>query len=189
MQTISAILWRKLDSPGHDACRLEQSDSAWQLDGCAVFLESSGRTAQLHYRVRCDKAWRTQWGTVKGWLGGRTVDACFTRDARGKWKRDDDIFPNLERCIDLDLGFTPATNLIALRRMNLAIGESAEAPAAWLDLSADHLDELSQRYRRTSDSCYAYDAPRFGYAASLEVAPIGFVLHYPGLWQVESISR
>src|SRR5207244_2474062 len=36
---VAAILWRRLDTPGHDACRLERSDAGWELDGTAVFRE------------------------------------------------------------------------------------------------------------------------------------------------------
>jgi hypothetical protein len=31
-----------------------------------------------------------------------------------------------------------------------------------------------------------YEAPRFGYAASLDVAASGFVRRYPGLWEMEA---
>ncbi|MBS0430532.1 MAG: hypothetical protein JSR41_24870, partial [Proteobacteria bacterium] len=51
MQTVATILWRRQDGPGHDACRLERNDVAWQLDGAAAFRHESGRIAQLHYRL------------------------------------------------------------------------------------------------------------------------------------------
>jgi hypothetical protein len=46
----------------------------------------------------------------------------------------------------MDLGFTPATNLLQLRRPALEPGQAAAAPAAWLDVSAGTLEELTQRY-------------------------------------------
>jgi uncharacterized protein len=38
-------------------------------------------------------------------------------------------------CVDVDLGFTPATNLIVLRGLSLKIGQRAQAPAAYLSFS------------------------------------------------------
>jgi len=35
---VSSVLWRRLDTPGHDVCRLEKSDAGWKLEGVAVFL-------------------------------------------------------------------------------------------------------------------------------------------------------
>jgi len=187
MQTVASILWRRLDVPGHDACRLERNASAWQLDGAAVFRLEDGRNGQLHYRVRCDLHWHTQWGTVRGWLGDSAVDLSIARDARGHWKLNDEAVPDLSHCVDLDLGFTPATNLLQLRRLNLAKGEGADAPAAWVDLDGGGvLSELMQRYERRSDSDYWYAAPRFDYEGMLEVTPDGFIRRYPTMWEAEA---
>jgi hypothetical protein len=65
-------------------------------------------------------------------------------------------------------------------------GRAADVPVAWLDVSAGSLEALSQRYERRAEVTYWYEAPRFGYAALLEVTPAGFVKRYPGLWQAES---
>lgn len=91
----------------------------------------------------------------------------------------------LDHLVDLDLGFTPATNLPQLRRVPLAAGEAAEVPVAWLDMPAGRLGLLPQRYERRSESVYWYEAPTVGYAALLEVDPSGFIRRYPGLWEAE----
>ena len=186
MQTVATVLWRRLDGPGHDACRLEANDSAWMIDGAAVFQDRAGQVAQLHYRVRCDRHWHTQWGTVRGWLGPRAVDLSIVREPRG-WVLNDVPAPELGHCLDLDLGFTPATNLLAIRRLQLELGQRADAPAAWLDLPTQALGELAQRYERLDDSSYSYEAPRFDVAQQLRVSPEGMVLDYPGLWQAEGV--
>lgn len=185
MQTIASILWRRLGTAGHDVCRLDRSGENWQLDGGAAFRYEDGRLAQLHYRVRCDKAWHTQWGTVRGWIGGEAVDLSIVRDAHGGWKLNDAPVAELGHCVDLDLGFTPATNLLQLRRLHLAPGEAADAPAAWLDLESGSLSELQQRYERRGEADYWYAAPRFDYAAMLEVTADGFVRRYPTLWEAD----
>jgi hypothetical protein len=182
MHTVASILWRRLDTPGHDACRLERSDTAWQLDGAAVFRQDDGRIAQLHYRLRCDTHWHTQWGTVRGWLGSESIDLSVTRTARGAWMLNDRPLPDLAHCLDLDLGFSPASNLIAWRRLALQPGEAADAPAAWLDVNEGSLTALAQRYaQRSALKCW-YESPRFGYAALFDLTPDGFVAHYPDLW-------
>ena len=58
-------------------------------------------------------------------------------------------------------------------------------PVAWLDVTSGQLEVLRQRYERRSQWTYWYEAPRFGYAALLEVTPAGFVRRYPGLWEAE----
>jgi hypothetical protein len=182
--TIASILWRRLDTPGHDACRLDQGDTGWTLDGAAVFSEN-GVPSRLIYQVSCDLAWRTEHGEVRGWLGGQPVEFSIVRTTEGVWTLNGAVVPDLGNCVDLDFGFTPATNLLQLRRSALAEGQAADVPVAWLDVSAGTLEVLPQRYERRAEATYWYEAPRFDYAALLEVEPAGFIHRYPGLWEAE----
>lgn len=181
---VASILWRRLDTPGHDACRLEGSDAGWTLDGTAVFRED-GVPARLTYRVACDLAWRTREGQVHGWLGEQSVEFHIARTAGGVWTLNGAVVSGLGDCVDLDLAFTPATNLLPLRRLALAEGQAADAPAAWLNVSAGTLEVLPQRYERRAEAAYWYEAPSGDYAALLEVTPTGFIRRYPGLWEAE----
>jgi hypothetical protein len=183
--TDGSILWRRLDSAGHDACRLEQHGSGWQVDGTAVFLLGE-RPARLTYAATCDASWLAQSGHVRGWIGDRTVEFFIERTAVGAWTLNGENVPGLRDCVDLDFGFTPSTNLLQLRRLALDCGQAADAPAAWLDVSTGTLDVLIQRYERRSETTYWYEAPRFTYADLLEVDHMGFVQKYPGLWEVEA---
>jgi len=182
MTTPITMLWRRLDTPGHDACRLDEGTSRWRLDGTAVFRDPGGGPAALAYHVEGDVGWQAQVATVRGWVGDRPIDVAISR-ARAAWSLNGIVVAGLDGCADVDLGFTPATNLIAIRRLGLQVGQAADAPAAWLDLATGALERLQQRYDRRSETTYGYEAPRFGYAAPLEVTPTGFVRLYPGLWE------
>jgi hypothetical protein len=178
----ASMLWQRLDAPGHDACLLKANGDGWQLEGTAVLLYE-GQPARLTYNIICDARWRTQQGEVSGWVGGQPIAFSIIRAADGVWTCNGAVVPGLEACVDLDLGFSPATNLLQLRRLALSEGQAAEAPVAWLDVSAGTLDLLGQRYERRTQFTYWYEAPRFNYAALLEVNPTGFVCRYPDLWQ------
>jgi hypothetical protein len=178
----SEILWRRLDVPGHDACRLEETAGGWRLVGMTVFLHERG-PAQLAYEVACDREWRSRQGHVRGWLGAHAVEVNVSRSTDGCWTLDGTPVPGLEACQDLDLGFTPATNLLQLRRLALATGQARDCPVAWLDDACRTLTLLPQRYERRSELTYWYESSTFAYAALLELTPAGFARVYPGLWQ------
>lgn len=180
--TAAAIIWRRLDTPGHDACRLDRQDGGWRLDGAAVFRHEAA-PAHLVYRVACDAAWRALRGEIRGWLGARPVDIAIDRTAAGDWAVNGAAAAGLERCVDLDLAVTPATNLTTIRRLALSVGDAADVPVAWLDVEATALVALPQRYERRAEAVYWYESPRHGYAALLDVTPEGFVRRYPGLWE------
>jgi hypothetical protein len=180
----SEILWRRLDVPGHDACRLEETVGGWRLAGMTVFLHE-GAPAQLAYEVACDRQWRSREGHVRGWLGSQPIDVSVSRSPGGAWTLGGSVVPGLETCEDLDFGFSPATNLFQLRRLALAPGQARDCPVAWLDDTARALTLLPQRYERRSELTYWYESPTSAYAALLEFTPAGFARVYPGLWQRE----
>ncbi len=179
---MSGALWRRLDTPGHDACRLAPADGGWRLHGTAVLLHE-GEPARLDYHVRCDARWRTERGHIRGFIGARALDWRIVREPGGTWSVNGAAVPGLEGCVDLDVGFTPATNLTLMRRVALAPGQAAEVTVAWIDAPDGVLQPLPQRYERRSEHTYWYESPTSGYTALLEMTPAGFIRRYPGLWE------
>ena len=88
-------------------------------------------------------------------------------------------------CVDLDLNFSPATNLLPIRRLNLEIGQQAEVSAAWLRFPSFELEPLAQVYTRLDEFTYRYSSGGGSFVRELTVNEVGFVTDYPGLWQVE----
>jgi hypothetical protein len=182
--TGQSILWRGIYLPGHEASRFFQRDNNWHLEGTAVFSHK-GEPCRLTYRVLCDAQWHTVSGQVSGWLGNETVQYDISVDADLNWLLNGNERPAVAGCIDLDLNFSPSTNLLPIRRLNLSVGQEAEVKAAWLRFPSFELERLSQTYRRTRKLTYRYESTT-GFAADLEVNTEGFVTNYPGLWQAAS---
>jgi uncharacterized protein len=184
--TPAPILWRRLDVPGHDAAALQLSPEGAVLSGMAVFQEG-GPTA-LAYVVHCDRHWQTTEAHVQGWRGQEGIDLRLRRDRAGAWTLNDVPCPAVQGCIELDLSFTPATNLLPLRRLALGVGQSAEVRSAWLEWPGVRLTPLVQRYVRRNQTEYDYESDLPGgelLRAMLRVHPEGWVLDYAGLWRVE----
>lgn len=180
---IASIVWRRLDQPGHDVARLLRMPSGWRVEGTAVYLGGDG-PARLDYAVDIAEDWTTTAGTVRGFIGARDVDVAIARDGAG-WTLDGVAQPEVAATRDLDLGFTPATNLLQLRRLDLRIGQRAECPVAWLAAGATTLALLPQTYHRLSATDHAYEAPTVPYRATLVVGEDGFARRYPGGWVAE----
>jgi hypothetical protein len=183
--TITA-LWRRLDAPGHDAASLSRRADGWSLQGTAVF-EHDGQPACASYELNLANSWATVRARVLGFVADERIDATIVRDDLG-WLFNGSRVSGLETLVDLDLAFTPATNLQHLRRTALRIGEEAEIPVAWLQLGTGTLIELPQHYKRLDEHRYWYRASSVSYEAILELAPNGFVRSYPDLWQIEALS-
>ena len=174
--------WRRLDRHGHDAALLRRNAGGWLLQGSVAFDHELG-PATIAYRVEADARWETRRGTLSGYVGGHTLRREIVRDPHG-WRLDGVRLEGLKHLVDLDFGFTPATNLLQLKRLRLSPGETAEVPVAWFDLDSVSLIELPQTYERRGEATYWYEAPTVPYRALLEIAPSGFVRSYPGLWRL-----
>ncbi|RUU06397.1 hypothetical protein EOD23_13930 [Mesorhizobium sp. USDA-HM6] len=187
MRILASMLWRRLDVEGHDACLLCVTDGGWSLKGHVLFVHD-GKPSSLAYEVGCDSGWRTRVARVDGLLATQELHYEIARRADGQWLLNGKDQANVAGLVDVDLGFTPATNLLPIRRFDLSVGETTPAPAAYLAFPELRLERLDQTYRRLDDNRYAYAAPTFGYDEVLEVAPSGFVVDYPGLWKAIALS-
>src|SRR5579863_4269421 len=184
MAIVASALWRGIASPGHEACRLEKNETGWRLKGAAVFMHPSG-PACLSYFVQCDANWKTLSGEARGALGARDVAYVIAKQGT-RWMLNGEVVAGLDRLVDLDLGFSPATNSLQARRATLPLDKTVELPAAWLDIDAGVLTELAQTYQRRSETTFWYEAPKFDYRGLLEFGPDGLIRRYPGLWEAES---
>ena len=185
---IESILWRSLVWPGHEASRLYSQESQWHLEGTVVLFNKQ-RPCRLDYQIICDTTWRTLSGNVKGWLDDAVVDIEIKTDAAQHWWMNGIEQPDVEGCIDLDLNFSPSTNLLPIRRLELGVGQAAEVRAAWLRFPSFKLEPLAQQYRRLNDTIYRYESAGGQFVADLLVNDKGFVIDYPGIWQSEMISK
>ena len=179
-----SILWRAIDWPGHEACSLYRVDSEWRLEGTAVFLYE-GQTCRLSYLITCDALWQTRSAVVSGWCCGEDVNLELSVDANRRWQVNGVAKPAVEGCMDVDLNFSPSTNLLPIRRLNLEVGQQAEVKAAWLRFPTFELEPLSQVYERLGEFKYRYSSGGGDFVAELTVNQVGFVTVYPQLWEVE----
>ena len=187
MKAIETILWRGLVFPGHESCALFPGASEWHLEGTAVFSHEQG-PCHLNYHIICDESWRTRSAQVEGWLHKTIIDLRIQTDSSGGWWLNDAEQPDVAGCIDLDLNFSPSTNLLPIRRLSLAVGEVAEVKAAWLRFPSFKLELLPQQYRRLDENTYRYESAGGQFVAELKVSPSGFVIDYPGIWQADASS-
>jgi hypothetical protein len=181
--------WRRLDVPGQEEARIEQTAGGWRLTGQVKAEETSIR-AQLRYVIECAHDWRTQWAVVTGSASAAPIRLEFVADGAGHWRLNGVPLPLVEGALDIDLGFTPATNLLPIRRLDLAVGQRADVRTAWVRFPELRVEPLEQSYQREATRVFRYDALVDGesFRARLDTDEFGRVLHYEGLWEAESAS-
>jgi hypothetical protein len=175
-----AAAWRRLDATGLERFELLPDKSGWMLRG-TILLVHQGRPYEARYLVTCDAAWATRAFAIdlRGPEGssalGLAVEDGRWADARGERE-------GVRGCVDVDLGWTPSTNTLPIRRLGLAVGESRAVQAAWVRFPELTVEPLDQEYRRLSERRYRYTSAGGRFVAELEVDDDGLVTAYGEIW-------
>lgn len=180
-----SIIWQRLDMPGHESASVFADDEGWTADGSAVFVYE-GRACRLDYLIECDDEWNTAFATINGWVGDEVIDLEIEVDQGGRWTINGEGCPEVDGCIDIDLNFSPVTNTLPIRRLEMAVGESEGVRSAWLRFPSFKFEALDQIYTRLDDTTYRYESGGGRFVRELKVNEFGLVTDYPDYWRIES---
>jgi len=177
---MAIIAWRRVDAVGFERCGLSRERDRYKLGGTIGLLEG-GESFDASYDVTCDAAWVTRSVTVdlRGPDGERSLQLAV-KD--GLWWVEGRLEATLRECVDVDLGWTPSTNTLPIRRLNLAVGESRAVTAAWVRFPELTVERLPQEYRRLDERRYRYSSAGGRFVAELEVDEHGLVTTYGQIW-------
>jgi uncharacterized protein len=185
LREVASILWRRVDRPGHEAARLFATATERRIEGTALFVHDEV-PCRLEYQIACDLEWRTLRADVTGWVGNSPVDKRIR--VENGWLLDGAACPAVADCTDVDLNFSPSTNLLPIRRLRLSVGQSASVRAAWLRFPSFKLEPLGQVYHRIDDVTYRYESAGGSFVALIRTGVSGFVTDYPGFWSAEALQ-
>jgi uncharacterized protein len=139
-----------------------------------------GVPIRLEYRVLADGAGLTSAVHVRDLRGFDQRTLTAARSTKGAWTVNGAAANALKGCTDIDLGFSPSTNTLPLRRLRLAVGHSATIKAAWVRFPEFDLVKAAQTYTRLDEYTYRYASGDF--AAELTVDDDFLVASYAE-WQ------
>jgi hypothetical protein len=178
-----SMIWRRMDTPGHEAVRIYEGEEGWYVDGAAIFLFEK-KPCRLEYLIECDHEWRTSFVTVDGFVGDDVVAIEIEVDEGNVWYMNGEEIGAVAGCVDIDLNFSPVTNLLPLKRLAMNLDEAQEVRAAWLRFPSFALEPLQQTYRKVSESVYNYRSDT-GFETDITVDSNGLPVEYPDFWTQE----
>ena len=176
------VVWNNLLIDGRDYCGLWHTAEGWLLKGTVVGVLKDQRPLLASYEIQCDENWLTHRVQVDRTLGNDVKTLSLSVEKRGVWRSTGEELREIQGCDDVDLAVTPATNTLAIRRLNLQVGSSASIIAAWVKFPDLTVQPLSQRYTRLGKDTYRYES-NTGFSAEIVVDDLGLVITYPGGWE------
>ena len=174
--TTRRVAWRRSDEVETDEhCTLTVRDSGLSLVGTVLGAEA-GAPVRIEYRVLADGTGMTTAAHVRDLRGFETRTMVLERDAKGNWSVDGAVMKALKGCTDVDLGCSPSTNTLPIRRLRLAVGATKKIQAAWLQFPGFTIVKAAQTYTRLDEFTYRYASGTFD--AELTVDDDGLVAAY-----------
>lgn len=177
--------WQHRDArAGFEVVFLHADGGGFRVDGATTAVED-GEAWVVRYSIGFDAAWTARRARVEGRSAAGPFEVTLAGDGAGAWEIDGAVAPALSGCLDVDLESSALTNAFPVRRLGLAVGREAEAPAVYVRAADLGVERLEQGYRRLDDDGdrqrYGYTAPRFGFACELVYDRYGLLLDYPGI--------
>ncbi len=174
--TTRRVSWRRSDEIENDEhCTLTMRDNGMSLVG-TVLGAAGGLPMRIEYRVLADRAGLTTAVHVRDLRGFETRTLTLERDAKGGWRVEGVTMRDLKGCTDVDLGCSPSTNTLPIRRLRLGIGARETIKAAWVRFPELTVTKTAQTYTRLDEVTYRYESGAF--AAELTVDEDGLVAAY-----------
>lgn len=180
--TVHEVRWaiRQPGFTGRERCQLHRDGAGWQLNG-TVIARLDGRQLDCSYQINTAPSWAVQSAAVTLEWGASRQRLRLGRDDRGRWTVASRDAPELDGCVDIDLGVTPSTNTLPIRRLGLAEGQCADIDTAWVEFPSLTVRRSHQRYTRLSQQTWRYQAGT--HTSELTVDGHGLVTNYgAGLW-------
>jgi hypothetical protein len=179
------ISWRRSDEIRADEhCTFSVRDAGASLVG-TVLGADGGTPTRIEYRVLTDGAGATSAVHVRDLRGFAQRTLALARDPKGNWTVDGAPDRLLKGCLDVDLGCSPATNTLPVRRLHLGVGRSKTIQAALVRYPELVVEKVPQTYTRLDEYTYRYASGTF--EADLVVDEDGVVAQY-GPWERTGVA-
>jgi len=172
---VRSLIWTSERLQSREHCSLDVSVGGGVRLSGVVVLPVADAPGHVSYMVDADERWHTRSAEVVV----TTTDErrlVLSADGSGRWTVDGEAAPALDGCLDVDLGFTPSTNTLPIRRLAVAEGERAEVSAAWVRFPGFTVERLDQSYERLAGDRWRYRSASF--EAELVVDASGLVTRY-----------
>jgi len=196
---VRTVLWQRIDSPGSEWCALERTPDGWRVQGI-VLAEVATAPVLVHYAIALASDWSTRAVEIVMRSGNaiKPEELRLTVAPEQRWQIErepsqDESLPQddlmaLHGLTDVDLGFSPVTNTLPIRRLDPAIGEAVAVTAAWVRFPELTIEPLPQTYTRLAERRYRYESAGGAFVTEIEVDDLGLVTTYEGGWRRIAVS-
>jgi uncharacterized protein len=178
---LRTYMWRAVGKDSLERGQLWQDEQHWIMNGTILRLSDSD-PAEVRYEIICDARWCTGIANISCQNDQGKRELRLSRNDDG-WYANETRLQLPRDCTDVDLAWSPSTNTLPIRRLQLNVGGiSGPLTAAWVRLPELRVEALQQTYERTGPHSYIYRSGGGSFKANLTVDEDDLIVDYEGVW-------
>jgi len=136
-----------------ERCSRMEGNGLHRLEGTVLTFEGVD-PIEIRYAITCNDKWTTRACTVNVESAGSARRIKLQVSDDSVRVRDAARMGEFAGIADIDLGFSPCTNTLPIRRLALAVGETARVTVAWLRFPGFEVVRAEQVYSRLAACMY-----------------------------------
>jgi hypothetical protein len=182
---LAELIWQSSDAPGFEHVRIDAGHPEWTVFDSMFVREHEGQVRRGGYTLIVDKAWRTlEIRIMVEQAPGSMIAQHLLASGDGTWTdAENHPIPELEGCIDVDIQWSPLTNTLPTRRLELQPGQATDIRVVYVALPDFGIRPMAQTYSRVDAATVRYESESRSFVRDLVVDDEGYVIDYPGLFQ------
>lgn len=180
----SELIWQSADAPGFEHVRIDDGHPEWTVYDSMFVREHDGQVRRGGYTLIVDRAWRTlEVRIMVEQAPGSMAALHLLASGDGNWTdADGHAIPGLDGCVDVDIEWSPLTNTLPVRRLNLEARDE-DIRVTYISLPDLAVRPMKQVYSRLDSSTVRYRSEPRDFQRDIVVDAEGFVVDYPGLFR------
>lgn len=175
------LLWTGREYDSLENCLVDTMENGTEIN--SVIVGSNGhKIYRVEYRIKTNPQWETLFFEVKSQHSDKISCYRFESNGKGNWMTNGKPAPQFNGCMDIDISLTPFTNTLPINRLKLPQEDSQEIQVIYLDILAQQIVPVRQKYTCLSETTYRYENVPNDFEAVVTVDEVGLVVDYPQLF-------
>jgi hypothetical protein len=181
------VVWHCSPLSSSEHASLLEARDGYRLQGVTA-LPLGDIPCHIDYAVFADRQWRPSAARAAIATPSGVRELVLRSDHANGWQLNGVPAPHLDGCHDVDLGWTPATNTVPIRRLGLEVGQTATISAAWVRFPELDVVSNTQCYTRLASDRWRYRSGDYDFELVTDAAT-GLVLSYgDDLWRAAATA-
>lgn len=169
------VRWKGLDRDSLEYMAFRTVESGFRAEAVIVDTEYG-----VSYTIDLDANWHFR--RLDLTMTGEDRHLALRYDGTTWTDGEETPLPHLSAALEIDISISPITNTLPVRRLDLAVGESADIVTAYIEFPTLNVIADPQRYTRHAEDRYEYKSLDSDFLREITVDEDGFVIDYPDLF-------